>query len=353
MEVFYNIHNFIKVKIEGGKLNLADGYNHYLRYFQVVKQFAENNYEVKEFSNFKLPKNYSKADGAFKFENGICFFKEKYALVFNGKKIIEYTNYANRATNLWLQLLLLKQGLTFVHGAGIELNGKGIIFPAFGGVGKTILIAGLRKLNSFKFFGDDYVIVDKKGNMFSYPSDFSVYDYHLDFFTELKNTSFNYYLRRRKLFGGYYETKRTINFIAKRLELSSVPVLKGWHANYIKVPTANLIKPQKIGEKTKLFASVFLERYNGEKIRSMEISLGEIIRVVSGILNLEFKDAFSYLYVLAAVGYFDMADFQTQQKEILQKTFSNIKLYRIYIPQNIKIEEYLNYMDKFVNNLTQ
>jgi exonuclease III len=132
-----------------------------------------------------------------------------------------------------------------------------------------------------------------------------------------------------------------------------VPVLKGWHANYIKVPTANLIKPQKIGEKTKLFASVFLERYNGEKIRSMEISLGEIIRVVSGILNLEFKDAFSYLYVLAAVGYFDMADFQTQQKEILQKTFSNIKLYRIYIPQNIKIEEYLNYMDKFVNNLTQ
>lgn len=352
MSNLYNIHNFIKVKISPGKLNLTDGYNHYLRYFQVVEEYPTADYEIKEFSQFNLPQNYFSGSDILRFENGFCLPKEKYAVVFGGEKITEYTTYANRATNLWLQALLLRQDLSFIHGAGIEINNKGIIFPAFGGAGKTLLVSELRKCGDFKFFGDDYVIADKNGNMHSYPSDFSIYDYHLPFFPELKNTPFSHYLRRREVFALYYEMKRAINFLAKRFASFDQPFFRGWHANYVKVPAVELIASSKMGVKTKLFASVFLERYNGGKIESIETSLEEMVKMVTGILNMEFSQGLSYLYALSTAGYFDMADFQIKQKETLQKVFSGVKNYRVRIPQDMKAGEYLGYMNKFINNLS-
>lgn len=347
MDQFYNIHNLVRVKIDQTRLNLLDGYDHYFRYFRTGETSSEINYEVKEFSEFNLPPDYINNGDLFGFKNGVCFYREKYALVFDNAKIIEYTTYANRATNLWLQTLLLKQNHSLVHCAGVEIEGKGIIFPAFGGVGKTMLISKLRKLDNCRFFGDDYVIVSKDSQMYSYPSDFSIYPYHLKVFPELKGSSVSRHFLLRKIFGAFYFIKKAINFIWRRFSSSGTPLFYGWNADYVKVPVTKLIGDN-IGQKTNLVAAIFLSRYNGQEIISEEMSLDEIVKFTDGILWLESQHALSYLSALTAFGVINLAEITEQQREIIRSCFTPLKRFHILIPDKVSPEEYINFMTGFI-----
>jgi hypothetical protein len=349
MDIYYNLHNLIKVKVSQAKLDLADGYNYYLRYFQTTERSAEINYEVKEFSEFNLPKDYVSNGDLLGFEGGVCFSREKYALVFEDKKITEYTTYANRATNLWLQVLFLKQNLSFIHCAGVEIGGKGIIFPAFGGTGKTMLISELRKLDNCKFFGDDYVIVSQDSKMYSYPSDFSIYPYHLKAFPELKHSIYSRYFLLRRIFSLFYFTKKAINFIWKRLSHSGAPLFIGWNADYVKVSAAKLIG-NNIGQETKLTAAVFLSRYNGQEIFAEEMSLDEMVKFTDGILWLESQHALPYLSTLAAFGVIDLAKIALSQQDVIKSCFSPLKRFRILIPNQLDVESYTNFMTRFIQD---
>ncbi len=352
MKNFYNIHNFIKVKIVQNKVDLASGYNHYLREFKAGTELKESDYEIHDFSDFRLPEYHFNVDNTFVgFENGACLPKEKYAFGFDGNKVVEYTTYANRATNAWIQNLLLGHRMSFIHGAGIEIYGKGLVFPAFGGTGKTMLISEIRKLKGFEFFGDDYVIVDGNSRMYSYPSDFSIYDYHVPAFPELQKTPFSRYLRKRKTLRFYYNAKRAINFAARRLTSRGAPLLTGWNADYVKVPTRTLIPKEHIGTRTNLFAGILLSRYSGEKIKTEEVSLERFVKEINGILHLELLHGMRYLFVLAAFGLFDVSRFEETQREIIEKCFANVKRYRVLIPSNMPYAEYREYMVTLIKKI--
>lgn len=353
MSAFYNLHDFIRVSIQGGKLKLSDGYNHYLRYFLTNKELLNIDYEVKEFSEFTYPTEYNTVGDGIGFNNGICLMKEKYAVVFSDNKITEYTTYPNRATNLWLQLLLLRQRKSFIHGAGVEINGQGIVFPAYGGTGKTILISELRKLPNCKIFGDDYVIVEGNSRMFSYPSDFSIYPYHVTIFPELQGSIYSSYLYRRRIFSWYYLCKKVINFIWKRLSSSGIPLLPGWTADYVKVPAVNLIGEDKIVGETKLTTAVFLQRYNGTEIKIEEISLDKITNLVDGILWLEMQHAMPYLETLAACGLVDLSDIVISQKKVLRDCFTPLKLFKVNIPQKMDRVDYVQHMVRLIPTILQ
>lgn len=339
MKSFYNIHNLIKVRVDNDRKDLQEGYRHYLRYFKTDEEIKNVDYDIQEFKN--LPK----------LNCSISFNKEKYALSCDGKKITEYTTYANRATNLWIEFLLLEHSLSFVHAAGVEIKGKGFIFPAAGGVGKTTLISHLRNLDSFKFFGDDFVILNEQGEMLSYPSDLSIYDYHLKVFPELQNTASSRFLSRRKYFFWYYFCKRAINFLAKRIRISSGPLLSGWNAPYVKVSVPDLIPPQKIGDKTMLSAAVFLERYNENYISTELMGNDELVENVAKILKEEFKYGNSYLSKLFLACHIDEEDFYQKQKKVLTNAFSKIKCHKIRLPENLNYDDYFKYMDNFIESI--
>ena len=352
MKNFYNIHDFIKVAIDSGKSDLIHGYEHYLRQFKrATDNSAGADYTVKDFSDFKLPEpHFSAGDSFLGFKDGIYFPGEKYAITLEAGKITEYTTYANRATNLWTQTLLLKKGLSFVHSLGVEIDGKGLIFPAFGGVGKTLLASELRKQKEFKFFGDDFVIINGEATMYSYPADFSIYDYHLQMFPELKSASAGKYLKRRKILAPYFILKRIINFAAKRLTSSGEPFFSGWNANHAKVPADNLIPKEKIGAQSELQAGIFLSRYNGSEIKLQDISLDRMSQAVTGILNLEFGSGLPYLHALEASGNFDTVEFENNQQKIIRQCFSKIKLYHILIPQGINVRNYCEQVTSLIKN---
>lgn len=88
-----------------------------------------------------------------------------------------YMDRLDLPVNLLIQLGLLRKAHTFIHGAGIEVDGGGILLPAYPGTGKTTILTSFVR-NGAKLFGDDLCIVGN-GRIYSYPQALSVYPHHL------------------------------------------------------------------------------------------------------------------------------------------------------------------------------
>lgn len=69
-----------------------------------------------------------------------------------------------------LEIKLLQKGYTLVHAGGVSKGGVGVALFGWPGVGKSSTIFGLSSEENFDVFGDDIIIVSKKGKMYSFPS---------------------------------------------------------------------------------------------------------------------------------------------------------------------------------------
>lgn len=333
MADWYQLHDFLSLAVESRDRSIREGYKHYLRFFRVDHSpGAGVQYVIRDFSEFRLPSEY-RHDGPYvSFASGFLIPKEHYAVVFRSGVVEEYTTYANRATNLWIQTMLVSQGVSLVHGAGGSIRDTGLLLAGFGGVGKTLLISELIKRTDFRFFGDDYVMLSRDGEMYAYPTDFSIYSYHRAILPELQRTQFARYLTRRKVFAPWYEFQRAVNFVSRRMREDGQVVFSGWNAPYVKVPAEFLIAREKIGSHTRLATGVFLSRSSGKEVCREEISADDFAAALMGNLLIELQHALPYVHILHAFGLFDVADFLTRQRAILAQGISGIQTYRILIP---------------------
>ena len=358
MRHYYNFHDLLQIEIEQENLDLRTNYEHYFSQLKSKQSFNNAHYQIKEYNQFSLPEKHLNVGNVyFGFDGGVYFPKEKYALLYDGRTLCEYTTFANRATNLYMQVLLVNQARSLVHCAGMEINGNGLIFPAFGGAGKTMLVSKMRKEDDFKLFGDDYVTVDSHANMYAYLSDFSIYDDHIQLFPELKGTHYHLYLSDRKKKEEFINSIPGNRYIRKALNLGrslikrNQSTQRGWNLDYIKVPVTEVLQEKKLGTRTKLVASVFLSRYSGNEIKAEKISLERLISEIIGILNVEFRYGLIYLQMLSGFGGFDLSLFGQRQKKVLESCFSKLDLYRVWVPAGISPKEYTDYMSEFINDL--
>ncbi len=84
-----------------------------------------------------------------------------------------------------LQLALLSSGATLVHAAAAARDGKAVMFPSWGGIGKTALVASLVRERGWQFLGDDFVILGRDGTLYGFPKPMVLYPYHRSLFPEL------------------------------------------------------------------------------------------------------------------------------------------------------------------------
>lgn len=92
-----------------------------------------------------------------------------------------------------LQFLFKQRNLIFVHGAGITIENRGILLPAFAGIGKTPFIAEAVKDERVKILGDDLILLDAEGYLHPYRRPFCLQPYHKALFSEyFKNNKVKY-----------------------------------------------------------------------------------------------------------------------------------------------------------------
>jgi len=176
----FNIHNLVCIRIEATSPTVRQVAQHHWREFEAPVTTTVPDILIRDYADCPCVSNVWLADGLSVGEGWFRSDKHKYAVRMSsvGTRLTVYVmRVLPIPLNLLVQIVLLQKGFSLVHGAGVSYRGKNILLPAFGGVGKTILVSSVISAGG-KVFGDDMLLVGN-GRMMPYLMDLSIYDYHL------------------------------------------------------------------------------------------------------------------------------------------------------------------------------
>lgn len=153
-----------------------------------------------------------------------------------------------------LEILFVAQGMAFVHGASVAVDGKeGKLLLAFGGIGKTCFIANAAKKKNVTILGDDLILVSKTGELFSYPRPFCLYEYHKALFPQYFKTHKVKYVHIED--NMYF--KRFIRKMKKWLHIKDTSVY-----HYLTVSPVKLFPANKVEVNPVMIKDVYILRRN-------------------------------------------------------------------------------------------
>lgn len=236
--------------------------------------------------------------------------------------------------HIFIQIFGHSRGFGLFHCAAISYKGRAILLPAWGGVGKTSLIAGVVPKDDFQLLGDDFVFLTSEGTVLPYPLPFSVYHYHRPLFPHL----FEEKAKRRGIHAGwllkcaYPLRPLLIPLLAKH------PRLEEWVKNkgrgYRPVPVSEIFPAEKIGGTSPIDKVVSLVRYDGDDFDLASAEPEELIRAILGIVHYEFAGAplLRYLLTLASFGKLNLADYFERLRTIVGAVVGRAECLSLKIP---------------------
>lgn len=99
--------------------------------------------------------------------------------------VIQTTRECNEWLLICLQVMLLAEGYSLIHGAAFCRDSKGLLIASRAGAGKTGCVSEMVNQAGWQLLGDDMVIVSRQGEILSFLKDFVIYPYHKVVFPEL------------------------------------------------------------------------------------------------------------------------------------------------------------------------
>lgn len=79
---------------------------------------------------------------------------------------------------LAIQCSLLRHSASLIHAGAVELEGRGLLLPAWGGVGKSTVVARTVLNGAARFLADDHAIIDTSGMVHLHLLPIHIYHYH-------------------------------------------------------------------------------------------------------------------------------------------------------------------------------
>ncbi|GEM_PF-2643980 len=188
----FNIHNLIKIHVDGTQKRTLNYFCRDYFHFTTVEP-TEPDIEViisdfvPDIDNCYLVnhKYYIKDDSIFCKDTHKVVKWKVYIKALSEKKTIVYFS-GTKFSEVFLRdciiepiiaLKLALKGFVFLHASGIAMHGKGFVFPACKGVGKTSTLLNLA--GQGVFLGNDKVIISSDGYVYSYPTLVHIFGYNL------------------------------------------------------------------------------------------------------------------------------------------------------------------------------
>lgn len=347
--IHFNIHDIVHVKVETRSHGIITQVSHQLSEFRddeknsVPPDLLILDYE--RLPKFKKPVVISEY---YIYEGGwlnIPCHRTCFNLITN--PITIYCDKFILPVNLLVHLALLKKGASLMHAAGAELNGMRYLFPAFGGIGKTILVASI-VFSGGKLFGDDMVIINKDG-ILSYPIDFSVYNYHMKILAINDNRAkFKFWVTDSlNLITNCLERNDNILFKAMRVFLNTLKT------SYINVPPRTIFGHEYIAQNGKIDGIFYLERRDvqSSSVEHNPIASDIIASCATNILFHEWHQSMQFLFAYSALSSFSLEDIFQRTKAIFENLFSKQTCYLIDIPQSMSSEDYQKELLRYLVNV--
>ena len=238
--------------------------------------------------------------------------------------------------NFLVHLSLLRKNYSLIHSAAVEFEGRRYIFPAFGGIGKTILVAAIVFAGG-KLYGDDLTIVNNS-KVLGYPIDFSVYPYHMPLL-KLNDHSM---MRRFKI-------TSMLNHITDFLErFNTRPVkffsvaLNALKVHCVNVPPRRIFGENYLAESRPVDAVYYLSRVVSENkdIKVDSIDPRALAAICANILLHEWHASVQYLQVYSALSTFSLVSLYNDTRRVFEHLFLACPCHSIQIPISLTAEQY-------------
>jgi hypothetical protein len=318
-----------------------DGFQADLDESEIKQKLIFKNYSLLDIESLKggyiVPESSIYKDGLFvELELKIAFKVEKDTMTFWVHE------------NSWLscpfilQLLFKQRNLTFVHGAGIAIENKGVLLPAFGGIGKTAFISEAVKDERVKILGDDLILLDDRGYLHPYLRPFCLYSYHRPLFPEYFKKNNVKYKKPTLWNRGIRKLKNTLNIP----EYSVI--------GYKTVAPYHLFDKSKLAEESVPIDTIYLLRKSIglENIRcSRTEGIDKIVNFCTGVIFHEWYELAKMSFNLLAQKEESVSEYYKFTEDIVRKCISKANdIYIVDIPDNMGAIEVAKELSRIVLN---
>jgi hypothetical protein len=239
-----------------------------------------------------------------------------------------------------LQLGLVRTGRSFVHSAAVAYGSRSFVFPAFGGVGKTLLVSQLVSKEGFRLLGDDLCVVTQDGLATAYARPFCLYEHHREALEQVFEQ-----------FGVNHAWPNIMGRVVRRLlDTANIRAgvrvphnrYRGIRGDYVLVSPIKIYGPEKIcTEALPIGAVVLLRRQPKlDRIRIEECSWDDAARFASNVTLHEWKTELPSMLAGAAVSGRTSPHEATAQ--VINSAFRAAQRTLVLsLPQKIDVAEYI------------
>lgn len=276
---------------------------------------------------------------------------ERFFVGRTGTGYVVCADYANFLINLYIQLLLVEQGMTMSHAAAYKASdGHITVLAGAGGIGKTAVLGYAVGERGLQHLGDDIIILDAKGVCRAFPRQFVLKSYHKEIYAEVfkkkRLPSWNAYGFKRFLI----ENAPFTGVLKKFLKRS------GWYYS-----VANLLRPQpflatvspdelfgkgSLVRDGKIGRLVYLDRSFKPEFARYDIDRDVLVNRLFSVIHYEWKDFLTHLVTLGALNVTDLARYMEQSAAVFRQVTANVELIQIDIPVDASPQQLIEYLDQ-------
>ena len=240
-----------------------------------------------------------------------------------------------------LLLAGLRAGCAFMHGAGLERDGVAWLFPSWGGVGKTALVAALVRSHGWRMLGDDFVIVTDDGECLAFPKPMVLYPYHRAMFPEVFASG------RGPTAPASFNDALTRAAVALKPMLRRFPGLLQWARRHnpqsVRVAPSEVFGSDKLAAGGRIGGAVFLERVTGLSAPRLEEADGGLVGRAFGTTLSEFDPRCTMACNVAlGSGHLRPEEFYERWVECLGEGLRDAPQYVLRLPADVAAGEVID-----------
>lgn len=240
---------------------------------------------------------------------------------------------------LRIKLLFLDQTV-LVHASGIADPGGALLFPAWGGTGKTNLLLHFL-LKGISIYGDDLVPLTSEGVVLPYPKPINLFDYNLAAYPSLRQGLGVRYSLLSFMKRSVERTLRIWSAVVSRHSLSVKALAKvaeyAKGAVNVKIPANEINATCRIPEPRPLLAAMNLVKGAGDRVLLQEIAAGKLAERMVACHSYEWRRFGEYLaayrFATGKVAAPDTAEIESAERALMSSQFGRVPLFEVTLPK--------------------
>lgn len=239
-----------------------------------------------------------------------------------------------------IYLKQLYKGKALIHACSLALEDFSIVFPSWGGTGKTSIVLYFIE-KGFNYMSDDWTFIGYEGKAYAYPRRIRIYHYNLDIFPWLKTM-----LKNKKLI---YRMK-ILDFLRRRSPSRFLRIAFNRLTPYYSVKPKEIFPETNISLTKDIRYIFLLKKSIKNRTEISEIDIKELMISIKNCILYERNYFFQFYHRYAFFnGEIELIEKSIDKLiEVLRMAFTNKELYRIDVPIKINVREIYDMIAKII-----